>query len=257
MAVQTLSSPTPFSPSRPQTSAIPRSLRGGTYRIDQILHITGSRALFAGYRQDSRLPVLVERVTSLDDMCLHRALKRGDAVQTLAHLNLARCVEVFVEAGALYVVSVTGEGQILAHITRTIRQDEAVEWGIQICDALNYLDWQTTVPHALAVDPFTVFVTRWGRVKLADLVSLLGVHTPHHHARFAAPSGTPMQRAVFGIGATLHFLLTGWRGHYHDIPPYIPEASEEVNQVITRALHAHPDQRWADTRLMRQALLPL
>jgi len=257
MAVQTISSTVPVSPMRRAPNSMPRSLRGGAYHVDQILHITGARTLFAGYQQDCHLPLLVERITDLDEISIDRALKRTYAVQSLAHLNLARCIDIFVEGGALYVAGVTGEGHILAHCPHTIGQDDAVALGIQICNALNYLSWQTTMPGALTVDPFTIFVTRWGRVKLANLASLLGIDNSPHRDRFTAPSGHPAQQTVFGIGATLHFLLTGWRGHYHDIPPYISEASEEVNQIITRALHACPDERWDDTRQLRQALLAL
>ncbi len=242
---------------------ITHPLHGGRYLVEDAWHVTGGRVVLWGRRCDIDQPVLIERCTGLSRARLGSALARADELLALAHPNLARCVDVFADEGALHTVLVPGAGATLATPRRLVAQAEAVNWGVQLCNALNYLAWRPEARGAVpTIDPTTVFISAVGRVRLVNLTALLGCAIPRYRSRFLPPAmrGLP-GAAVFGIGATLHHALTGWQGRYAEGAPPLgvlrPDCTDDLSALIARALAADPLARWHDPMALRQALLRL
>jgi hypothetical protein len=249
-------------PRRPGVVAT-RPLHGGRYVVEDVWHAAGGRVVLWGRRCDIGQPVLIERISGISRARLHGALARADALLALAHPHLARCIEVFAEEGAVHVVMVPGMGATLAPTRHLVARAEATAWGVQICNALNYLAWRPEAGGIVpTIDPTTVFVSAAGRVRLVNLAALLGCPIPRYRSRFLplVAGGAP-RIAVFGIGATLHHTLTGWQGRYaEDIPPLgalRPDCAGELSAVIDRALAGDPAARWRDPVALRQGLLHL
>lgn len=228
------------------------SLQNGLYVAESILNVNEQHALLWGYQRGFNRHLAIERIVDSPAATTTQAIAHKQAVLNLNHENLARCVDVFAEEAALYVVMVTGEGKPLAQQHTPITPKQAVAIGIQICNALNYLSNHTEFTNHGAIEPTTVFLTDGNRVKLTNIAALLGA--------VATPAIAAMARDdVFGVGATMHYALTGWNGNYHaETPPFdalCERIPAELCQVLKRALSPNPADRWANSAELRYALL--
>jgi serine/threonine protein kinase len=233
------------------------SLRDGLYIPESILNVTDRHALLWGCQSGINRHIVIERLANMSQEEADQALYRAPAVLTIDHENLARCIDIFYERNALYIVMVTGEGTPLYHYSPSLSQSQALEAGIEICNALNYLNNHTEFAHHGAIQPQTVFRTLGGRIKLTNLVALLSAT----HATDEEFCWYNAREDVFGVGATIHYALTGWQGNYRqDTPPLDllnNLASPELCQVIGRALAIDPADRWANAAELRYALLKI
>ncbi|HKD75311.1 MAG TPA: hypothetical protein VKB76_07435 [Ktedonobacterales bacterium] len=228
------------------------SLQNGQYIPERILTVNARHALLWGGQRGMNRHLAIERIADITPAEIELANSRKHALLSVQHENIARCIDLFDEHSALYIVMVTGEGKPLAQREVPVSPHEALDIGIQICNALNYLSIHTEFTNHGAIEPSTVFITDGNRVKLTNLASLLGVAQVLEEADLARSD-------VFAVGATMHHALTGWNGDYTtEIPPVesLCEAiPSELCSVIKRALAPNPADRWANSAEMRYALL--
>ncbi len=228
------------------------SLQNGQYIPERVLTVNARHALLWGGQYGMNRHLAIERIADITPTELEQVNARKQALFSVQHENIARCIDLFDEHSALYVVMVTGEGKPLAQREVPVSPHEALDIGIQICNALNYLSIHTEFTNHGAIEPATVFVTDGNRVKLTNLAALLGVAPVSSEADLARSD-------VFAVGATMHHALTGWAGDYAaEIPPVesLCEAvPAELCAVIRRALSPNPADRWANSAEMRYALL--
>ncbi|MBA3824944.1 MAG: hypothetical protein H0X24_13745 [Ktedonobacterales bacterium] len=238
----------------PSSDAPRRSLGQGRYIITDALHAGGGRALLVGRPTGMNQSVLIERISGLSQAALARAMRQADAVLELAHPNLARAIDCFVEEAALHVVMVAGPGALLSDPRGIVNEGEAVAMGTQLCNALGYLTLRGISP-ALSIDPSTVYLTTAGRVKLTNLAALLGVRLPRRSPRLPAQAQSP----VFRIGALMHHVLTGWPRRSLQTAPALatlrPDLSSACCATISQALA--PVDGWASPADLRYALLQI
>lgn len=137
-----------------------------------------------------------------------------------------------------------------------------------VCNALSYAHTETC--HG-ALRPDIVWVTKGGRVKVADFgvskASLQGVGI-HAFSDAARASLAPELRAgehpnarsdVFGIGAILYQLLTGLSPADEFVAPSKahPDATAAIDDILLKCLASEPGKRYATPQEIRAALLPL
>lgn len=237
------------------------SLQQGLYLATENLGTSDNRTLFHGLQPALDRAILIERVTGLDSATRKLALDHKPWVLALQHIHLALCVDVFVEKGALYTVMAAGTGQMLDRVGH-LTQQQAVSYGVQICNALNYLQLcPDCATHCTIIDPTTVYVTEAHRARLTPMAALLGVTDAHSSSRFAPRAEAGSCADVFCVGATLHHTLTGWDGTYADGAPALtslrPDLAPDLNAVIMQALAPNPAERYQGIPALRYALLRL
>jgi hypothetical protein len=228
------------------------SLQNGQYIPERILTVNARHALLWGGQRGMNRHLAIERIADITPAEIEQANARKQSLLSVQHENIARCIDLFDEQSALYVVMVTGEGKPLAQREVPVSPHEALDIGIQICNALNYLSLHTEFTNHGAIEPATVFITDGNRVKLTNLAALLGVAPVSAEADMARSD-------VFAVGATMHHALTGWNGDYSAEIPSMESLCEgipaELCGVIKRALAPDPADRWANSAEMRYALL--
>lgn len=237
------------------------SLQQGQYLVAERLCTSGNRTLFQGYQPALDRTILIERVTGLDSATRKLALAHKPWVLGLHNISLAQCLDVFVEKGALFTIMAAGTGKMLDRVGQLTAKQMAT-YGVQICNALNYLQLcPTCATHSTIVDPTTVYVTAAHRARLTPMAALLGVNDAHASSRFAPSNEAGDCADVFCVGGTLHHALTGWHGVYANGAPTItslrPDLAPEINAVIMHALALNPAERYQGIPALRYALLRL
>lgn len=123
--------------------------------------------------------------------------------------------------------------------------EKVMNWGIQLCEALHYLHTMTPPRIHRDVKPSNIMLTKDGRIKLIDFgimrtygaekkcdTAVLGTRGYAAPEQYGGCGQTDARTDIFGLGATMHYLVTG-------IDP-ISDSSfipiRKVNRVLPRAL---------------------
>ncbi len=243
-----------MSSSNQQTQTI-TSLHSGLYIPEKILSVHKNHALLWGGQTGASRHIVLERIAGLTTEEMQNAMQRKSFIADISHVNIARCEDVFIEDGALYVAMITGEGAPLANKSIPMQQRVAIEIGLQMCNAMNYLTYHTEFPNHGALEPSSIFITDGGRIKITNLAALLGAAPPE----ISDISHQGTRADVFGVAATVLYALSGWAGDYRvDSPPLdslCNGVSPDLCSVLSRALATDPSLRYASCYDLRYALL--
>ncbi|MEM8858195.1 MAG: serine/threonine-protein kinase [Chloroflexota bacterium] len=216
-------------------------------------------------------------------------LQEASILAQLDHPNLPKVSDFFSDDSRDYLVMDYIPGKDLKELlqeafneSRVIEENVALEWAMQILDALSYL--HNHKPPVLHRDlkPANIKLTPDNRIKLVDfgLAKLLvaddmrtitviqgqgtALYTPME--QYAGEfDRTDARSDLYALGATLFTLLTGspppsakerfLNPKSLKAPAEInPELSEAVSDAIVWSLEMHPDRRPDDAIIFRQAL---
>jgi len=193
----------------------------------------------------------------------------------LNHTNLPKVTDYFIEADNHYLVMEFIEGETLFDVAeRTkgfIKEDVLRDWGVQLCEALEYLHSQTPPIIYRDIKPKNIILTPDGRIKLIDfgIARLFDMHkvsdtiiigTPG----FASPEqygkGQTDQRSdIYSLGATLYNLATevdpSLNPFCFSVPSTInPELSNSFDNTVLKALNLRPRDRFQNASEFKEAL---
>ncbi len=208
----------------------------------------------------------------------------ANLLATLSHPNLPRVSDYFIEpTGRQYLVMDFIEGQDLTDMIinrRTpLSEAQALQWMIQICEAVAYLHSQR--PHPIIhrdIKPPNIKITPDGRAVLVDF-GIAKVYEPHKGtARIAkafSPGFSPVEQYtgrtdarsdVYALGATLYCMLTATAppDAFNErlikqaplTPPrrINPQISPALEQVILQAMEMDANRRYPSAVELLQAL---
>lgn len=222
---------------------------------------------------------------NLDDVELMRATERfqreAALLGSLHHPNLPRIYDAFSEQGRSYLVMDFIEGKTLLQLLKDSQGQplsslQAVDYALQLCNVLIYLHSQQPPIIFRDLKPTNVIVTEDGHVFLIDFgiarffkegqgqdteyLGSPGYAPPEQHGS----SQTNPRSDLYGLGATLHFCLTGRDPYYAEnrfvFPPvrqYNPQVPIALEQLILRLVSINEQQRPASAQEVQQALLQL
>lgn len=194
----------------------------------------------------------------------------------LSHPHLPVVYDAFEEAGFYYLVMDYIQGETLAaRLSRNpegLPVEQVLDWGLQLCEVLEYL--HTQMPPIIFRDlkPDNIMVDAQGQVKLIDFgvarffdpvkrTDTLKMGT----AGYAPPEGyagqgqTTPRSDIYSLGVTLHELLTGDDPTSHPFvfaPPHklrdgVPP---RLSDVLVKAVSLDPAARFVSAAAMRAAL---
>jgi serine/threonine protein kinase len=217
---------------------------------------------------------------------VRRFIGEARTIASLRHPNIVGTQGLGRTTGGAYFIVmdlVVGSNLALAAGERVIAEEEAIHWGMQICDALDHAH-ELGIVHC-DLKPANIMLDKCGRIRVTDFGlarSLAGVTPTTAEVEGTAPFMAPEQASrawgpidhrtdVYGIGAVLFALLTGRPpfigGRLADIladvvasTPVVSPAllrsglSEPLNDLCRRCLSKVPEARFQTVREVRSAL---
>ncbi|MBW3081226.1 serine/threonine-protein kinase [Bifidobacterium saguinibicoloris] len=200
------------------------------------------------------------------DLVIRSLTVEANMIKRFDHPAIPRIVDLIEEKGSLFVVMDYVEGQTLASLLKKEgpqKEKDVVNWGIQLCDVLDYLHRRKPPVVFRDMKPSNVMLTPEGAVKLIDFGialeigkgerPLIGDDRQLGTPGFGAPeqfdpNGTVDERTdIYALGATLFYLLTGSHPRKNGIVPIRrinPALSEGLERVIDKATRENPDERF-------------
>jgi serine/threonine protein kinase len=201
--------------------------------------------------------------------------REAEILCRLDHPNLPKVADYFQEADRSCLVMEYVQGETLFDIldkTRGFIPEETLrDWGVQLCEALEYLHSQDPPIIYRDIKPKNIILTPEDKIKLIDfgIARLFDLHkvsdtiiigTPG----FASPEqygrGQTDQRSdVYSLGATLYNLATRLdpsdKPFCFSVPSTInPELSNAFDNAILKALNLKPRDRFPTASAFREAL---
>ena len=237
---------------------------GGRYNIIEKLGEGGMSVVWLA--RDSRLERLqaIKEIKNNASDATHRVdvdLMRKEAhiMKNLDHPNIVHVNDIIDENGALYVVMDYVPGKDLAKIMRENReaqgggvyafpQEDVVDWGIQLCDALGYLHVQNPPVIYRDMKPGNVMLQDDGTVKIIDF-GIAREFKPNQSTDtkplgtrgYASPEAaesvaqTDARSDIYSLGVTLFHLVTGHSPMEFIKQPNLPPI-RQLNPTLSPAL---------------------
>lgn len=208
---------------------------------------------------------------------INRFMAEALILARLGHPNIPRVHRHFIETDRYYLVMDFVEGEDLQVVLdrqggKGLPEEQVLTWALQICSVLEYLHGQTPPVIFRDLKPANIMLRPNGDISLIDfgiaklfnparqgtLVGTPGYAAPEQYQGLAEPRSD-----IFGLGATLHHLLTGRDPQQHppfNFPPVTaitPAITAGMEAIIQKALQMNLEDRWASIREIRQTLMSL
>ncbi len=203
--------------------------------------------------------------------------REANILATLNHVSIPRIYDYFTEDNRSYLVLEFINGKDMeAIITQSdgfISEEQAITWGIELCEVLSYLHNHQPEPIIFRdMKPSNVMINQENHIILVDfgiaksfqsgqkgtMIGTEGYSPPEQYRGEANHSAD-----IYALGATLHHLLT--RRDPRMEPPFSygerpirktnTAISEELEAAINVALQYNPPDRFETIDAMKEALI--
>ena len=254
------------------------------FRIEGVLGVGGMGSVYQARDMqfpDAKRYVAVKEMlhhtsdAKLREIALRNFQREANILAGLSHPAIPTIHDYFSTKERAYLVMEFVNGSdldtILGRHEGFLPTSQVLEWTLTLCDVLEYL--HTSEPPIVFRDikPSNIMIDVFGRLRLIDfgiaknfepgtkgtMIGTEGYAAPESYRGLATPSSD-----IFGVGATLHHVLTR-----HDPrlePPFTfaerpireanPDVSPELEVAIMKALAFSPDERYKSAAEMKAAL---
>ncbi len=247
----------------------PGTVLAGRYQIERFLAGGGMGVVYIA--QDQRLAErrvaikeIFDRFTNPEEraQAIEYFHREADTLSQLTHPAIPAIFDRFGEGNCHYLVMDFIEGtnleQEIAGLGGQLPESRVIEIGRELCDVLTYLHSFSPPIIYRDMKPGNVIVRPDGRITLIDF-GIARIFSPQGKATligtpgFAPPeqySGQVDERSdIYGLAATLHYILTGRDPEQHppfSCPPVLsekPDTSPFLAQAIDHALAYKAEER--------------
>jgi serine/threonine protein kinase len=258
-------------------------LLNNRYRIHDILGQGGMGAVYRATDENLDVTVAIKENAFFSEDYARQFRREAKVLATLRHPNLPRVFDYFViDQQGQYLVMDYIEGDDLRQWMNkegVISEIEAVQIGIEICDALIYLHSRVPAITHRDIKPGNIKITPDGEVLLVDfgLVKInYGKEMTTTAARAMTPGYSPPEQYgdtptdhrsdIFSLGATLYAALAGYlpedslaratgKTELTPLRNYNPDVSSNLASIIEKSLALRYQDRWQSACDLKDALL--
>ncbi len=262
----------------------PNAVLMNRYRITGVLGVGGMGSVYQA--RDLQFPsadryVAVKEMLNLSQdpqlrsISLRNFEREANLLAALSHPAIPTIHDYFTHKDRAYLVMELINGKDLETILNTIEDEIPIEmvleWSIELCDVLSYLHENNPPVIFRDMKPGNIMIDNRGRLRLIDfgiartfqvgekgtMIGTEGYSAPEQYKGEANP-----QSDIYGLGATLHHVLTGQDPRLE--PPFTfgdrpvrqinPKVPSSLEAVIMRALAFDTGQRFNSAEEMKQML---
>ncbi len=257
------------------------TLIDGKYRVLEMIGKGGMSGVFLA--QDERLnkkwALKVIKKSGEDRegrAVINSALTEANLLKKLDHPLLPRIVDIIMDDEMIFVVMDYIEGETLAQYLKREKkaaEDKVMEWGMSLCEALEYL--HSLEPKIIYRDmkPGNVMLTKDGRIKLIDFgiareyksentgdTVCLGTKGYAAPEQFGGSGQSDERTDIYCLGVTMYHLVTGKNPceppyKIYPIRHWDLSLSPGLEAVIKKCTQPNPADRYQNASELKNALL--
>jgi len=266
----------------------PGTTLANRYYVEDVIGIGGMGAVYRA--RDLHFPnvkkwvAVKEMINQTHEIALRETMiqnfeREANILATLSHPSIPRIHDFFTDNSRCYLVLEYIYGQDLEAMLRKtsefFKEDQVIQWGIEACDVLNFLHTHKPEPIIFRdIKPSNIMINQYNHVVLVDfgiakalklgqrgtMMGTEGYSPPEQYRGEASPLVD-----IYALGATLHHLLTRCNPQletpftFADRPihSFNKEVSDELVEVVNKALQYLPEDRYQAAAEMKDALQAL
>jgi len=254
------------------------------YKIEGVLGVGGMGSVYQArdmqFPEAKRFVAVKEMLQQSNDpeikeQALRNFQREANILAGLSHPAIPTIHDYFSTKERAYLVMEFINGSDLDSILNRhegfLPVNQVIEWAVTLCDVLSYL--HTSDPPIIFRDikPSNIMIDVYGRLRLIDfgiaktfdpgrkgtMIGTEGYAAPESYRGLATPASD-----IFGVGATLHHLLTRddprmhppFTFHQRPIPQTNPSVTAELDALVMKALAYNGEERFASAEEMKKAL---
>lgn len=255
------------------------TLIDGKYKILNEIGHGGMSTVYLAINEKANKPWAIKEVRKScrkDFQVIRQSLlMEMELLKKLKHPNLPSIVDVIDDKDNLLIVMDYIEGNTLEKLLieqGVQKQEDVVEWAIQLCDVLDYLHTRKPAVIYRDMKPSNVMLKSDGSVVLIDFgtareykvqntsdTTCLGTQGYAAPEQFGDMGQTDARTDIYCLGATLYHLVTG---HNPSEPPYEmypitkwnSRLSTGLEQIIAKCTCKNPQDRYQSAAELKYAL---
>ncbi len=252
------------------------------YEITGLIKSGGMGSIYKGldHRFRKKPCAVKEMLCQSNDSASYKYLKQrfekeAELLHDLRHPHLPVVKDYFAEGGRYYLVMDFIEGKDLeavleAYFPRGVTEAEVIEWSIQILDALDYLHSQSPPIIYRDLKPGNIMIQDKDKkailvdfgiartINPAGQTTMTTVGTPAYSPQELFQGKAEPRTDIYSMGATMHALLAGEQPlvpfSFKPLREINPHISEDIEEIVMRALSEKPEDRFSKAREMKEAL---
>ncbi len=223
----------------------PGTILEDRYRIESMLARGGMGAIYQGFDTNLNIPVAIKENFFKTPESIRQFQREAQILARMHHPNLPRVIQHFSREGQQYLVMDFIAGidlwEMVKQQDRPLDEALALDYIIQVCDAVDYLHRQKPPVIHRDIKPQNIKITPEGQAVLVDFgiakvaegddqtqTGAQGVTPGFSPPEQYSGEGTSPASDVFSLGATLYAVLTGQK------PP------NSVSLLVNRATFKSP-----------------
>lgn len=210
-----------------------------------------------------------------NEVVIQSLIAEANLMKRLDHPALPRIVDIIEDGKTIFVIMDYVEGESLDKTLKSLghpmSEVDVVDWGIQLCDVLQYLHSQEKPIIYRDMKPANIILRDDNTVKLIDFgiareykedrsydTQVLGTRGYAAPEQFSKNVQSDVRTDIYSLGVTLHRLVTG-RNPLEDtvirpIRQINPSLSEGLEHIIEKATQLDPNNRYQSCLEMRYDL---
>lgn len=245
------------------------SIVGGKYKVLNVVGQGGMSTVYLAMNERANKQWAIKEVRKDSvtnfQMVRQSLITETDLLKQLSHPYLPSIVDVIDEDGRFLIVMDYIEGNTLQKALDYMGpqpQEYVIEWGIQLCDVLEYL--HTRRPPIIYRDlkPGNIMLRPDGTITLIDFgtareykqnnsgdTTYLGTRGYAAPEQFGGMGQTDARTDIYTLGATLYHLVTGKNPseppyEFYPIRYWNPQLSAGLEYIIEKCVQNNPDDRY-------------